>query len=1205
MKKIFSILLGVVMLAQLLPISALAAGIKSGQPTLTVNQSKVAFAGYEWWVIGDGASGVYPQAGHITLLSAKPDFSKTTFRSGQKNKGEGYSKKYSQYGFDYYYADNPDGNQWKTPNEYAGSSLHRQITSISERIPAKEREVIRERNFAGGGTYDKPSTDGIAGPGVSRQKLWPLSEAEWNTLGDNYIRTYGPYGAIWWLRSPNPKCGYESRVNISAGHFTNNVIHHDEEVRPALSLNLSSVLFTSAAEGGKAAAAAGGNLVAAETPSGTVKFTMKNGKQKLKLEATTSQSTQTGNTLAFSYDGATTGNNQYISCVLTDNSGAVKYYGKLADSSKTPKGKLLVPLDGVANGDYTLKIFSEEVNGDYYTDFCSEPVTMKVNVSNGSGTVSQFGGTLLPAVELNLYVDGEQFTSEKLSIACGEGTAVYNPDTKTLTLNNATIDNDIMANYGIKASIADTLKIRLIGTNTITRTDIGGGAGIRSNNAVEIIGGGTLTINVNGDTYDGIYVGTDLKISDKATVKINSKGGLGISSEGTVEIDGATVDSTGKYSGIDAYGLKITNGADVTLMATDDNCNGAFIRKDNEGNGGNIEFITSKVRATSFYPGLFAGGKLTVNGGDVKCVSTADSAIWAIGDILIKGGAKVTTEGEYPMGCDGTFTVEEAEVDAKNTSSINIPAILDNPIIADGYKLAYAKAVDSEETEIDLLSSGTQHFSLYKNVHFITKTAYPVSFTIKPHGLTNVVIKVNGQVVNDHDYLPIGTYPLEVTADDCKTYSADITITGEQSVQTEIITMTYLPADYTEVDNAIAKAEALNKDEYKDFTAVDAAIAAVVRGKNITEQGEVNAMAEAIEAAVAALVYKDADYTEVDNAIAKAEALNKDEYKDFTAVEAAIAAVVRGKNITEQGEVNAMAETIEAAIAALVYKDADYTEVDNAIAKAEALNKDEYKDFTAVDAAIAAVVRGKNITEQGEVNAMAEAIEAAIAALVYKDADYTEVDNAIARVEALNKDEYKDFTAVEAAIAAVVRGKNITEQTEVNAMAEAIETAIADLVYKDADYTEVDNAIARAETLNKDEYKDFTAVDAAIAAVVRGKNITEQGEVNAMAEAIDAAIAALVYKDSDNKDSDNKDSDNKDSDNKDSDNKDSDNKDANNKNANTSLEEKPADVMAKAVNKSPQTGYESNPALWIISVLAGGGAAIGVAVISRRKSHNK
>ena len=71
---------------------------------------------------------------------------------------------------------------------------------------------------------------------------------------------------------------------------------------------------------------------------------------------------------------------------------------------------------------------------------------------------------LLPTVAFaaenyNLYVDGEQFTSEKLSIACGEGTATYDPDTATLTLHNATIDNDIMANYGIKASIPNRLKI--------------------------------------------------------------------------------------------------------------------------------------------------------------------------------------------------------------------------------------------------------------------------------------------------------------------------------------------------------------------------------------------------------------------------------------------------------------------------------------------------------------------------------------------------------------------------------------------------------------------------------------------------------------------------------------------------------------------------------------------------------------------------
>ena len=128
------------------------------------------------------------------------------------------------------------------------------------------------------------------------------------------------------------------------------------------------------------------------------------------------------------------------------------------------------------------------------------------------------------------------------------------------------------------------------------------------------------------------------------------------------------------------------------------------------------------------------------------------------------------------------------------------------------------------------------------------------------------------------------------------------------------------PADYSAVDAAIAKANALEKDNYKDFSAVEAAINTVVRDKNITEQGEVDAMAQAIENAITALQYKDADYTKVDEAIAKANALNKDAYTNFTAVETAINAVVRDKNITEQDKVDAMAKAIEDAMAALVEK---------------------------------------------------------------------------------------------------------------------------------------------------------------------------------------------------------------------------------------------------------------------------------------------
>ena len=263
---------------------------------------------------------------------------------------------------------------------------------------------------------------------------------------------------------------------------------------------------------------------------------------------------------------------------------------------------------------------------------------------------------------------------------------------------------------------------------------------------------------------------------------------------------------------------------------------------------------------------------------------------------------------------------------------------------------------------------------------------YTVSFVVTPAELANVVIKVNGQEVANPVDLEAGTYTVEVNADNCEVFNLNITITADTATHTQTIAMTYLPADYTKVDAAIAKANALKKDNYKDLTAVEAAVNAVVRDKNITEQSEVDAMAKAIEDAIAALQYKDADYTKVDAAIAKANALKKDNYKDFTGVEAAVNAVTRGKNLTEQTEVDAMAKAIEDAIAALQYKDADYTKVDAAIAKANALNKNDYKDFSGVEAAVKAVVRGKNITEQSEVDKMAKAIEDAIAALEKKPA---------------------------------------------------------------------------------------------------------------------------------------------------------------------------------------------------------------------------
>ncbi len=167
-------------------------------------------------------------------------------------------------------------------------------------------------------------------------------------------------------------------------------------------------------------------------------------------------------------------------------------------------------------------------------------------------------------------------------------------------------------------------------------------------------------------------------------------------------------------------------------------------------------------------------------------------------------------------------------------------------------------------------------------------------------------------------------------------------------------------------------------------------------------------------------------------------------------------------------------------------------------------------------------------------------------------ADYSLVDAAVEKVNNLDKELYSNYDIVTAAIEAVDRNKSKAEQTTVDGYATAIENAIKTLEYKGADYSKVDEAIAKANALNKDEYKDFSAVEASIAAVVRGKNITEQTEVDAMAKAINDAIA--------------------------------------------SIEKKPIDKPT-----SPETGDNSNMWLWI-ALLFVSSCGVGTTVVSKKRS---
>ena len=169
------------------------------------------------------------------------------------------------------------------------------------------------------------------------------------------------------------------------------------------------------------------------------------------------------------------------------------------------------------------------------------------------------------------------------------------------------------------------------------------------------------------------------------------------------------------------------------------------------------------------------------------------------------------------------------------------------------------KTLDSMKTKDffnEITAAGGNYRFNSNGTPLLPAPKYTVSFVVTPAELANVVIKVNGQEVANSVDLEAGTYTVEVSADNCEVFNSNITITADTATHTQTIAMTYIPADYTKVDEAIARANALNKDNYMDFSGVEAAVKAVVRDKNITEQSEVDAMAKAIEDAINALVRK-------------------------------------------------------------------------------------------------------------------------------------------------------------------------------------------------------------------------------------------------------------------------------------------------------------------------------------------------------------
>ena len=396
-KRWLSIVLALCMALGLAPVSAQAAGI--GETEIRVNNTKVAFGGHEWWVIGDGKTGVFPQEGHLTLWAANPDaeFAGVFYRRGYSEEQEN-TKRYRP-NRDYpwvYYVKNPSGMKgWSKPAEYAGSTLQLKMEEMVNNLSAMERNLLYARTLTA-------KNDDIIGQDAKDQRYWVLSTSEYYSIHNIPVRTWEDEVRYlhYWARDADDSFGMRAHVLWGSGvlepwtdpYF--NYVYIDNWARPATTMSLKDVVFVSSAdENGKSAATVGGGLVKATWPMGTLKYTMKSDALKLKVYAAEQENTDA---LRIAYSDATVGPNMYISCAVRNEwTGELYYYGKLADCSKSGSGTAEIRIWRTGNmpENVVVEIFSEQANGDLYTDFCSEPIIMKAVVKNHhKWTMTDFSG---------------------------------------------------------------------------------------------------------------------------------------------------------------------------------------------------------------------------------------------------------------------------------------------------------------------------------------------------------------------------------------------------------------------------------------------------------------------------------------------------------------------------------------------------------------------------------------------------------------------------------------------------------------------------------------------------------------------------------------------------------------------------------------------------------------------------------------------
>ncbi len=530
-------------------------------------------------------------------------------------------------------------------------------------------------------------------------------------------------------------------------------------------------------------------------------------------------------------------------------------------------------------------------------------------------TVSAAGTIIVNGSELN---DANGF-----SVSCGAGNASYEQTGKVLTLTNATIDSPSSNGWGIEIT-EEGVTVRLEGQNEIKtskglcsvkpiaiqgddnskltiETSGTGGYG------VHVTGGGLLAENVNlvfqcTSTSGYSEAAIDIRGNDNKIKNSNIE--ITIEPEDTAVID-AGIDATDASSlliedsniTMHKVGMGIACGSNVNINRSQ------FIIKESNGKGSGIYSVrdliindsTVNVNATNNWPALNADGKIVISGSRVTAESAGSNGIWCAGTgIEILAASSVKAQGYYPaIDTNGSITVKASEVEAENTAGdgTNQPGVL-----CRGEKLEIAGSTVRTKGDYGLVgvgdivikdksvvkAEGIENSGIYSeggNLE-IADSELEASSQIRSGfdvygGITmtdsKTIIHKERNEINENSIFAGGNISInggtteigngDVVGGDKVVIAGVITSNGKPSYENiksnyttgEVI----LPdADYSAVEAVIEEAGKLNKEDYTNFEIVEEAVAAVVEGKDIRYQAEVDSYAEAIRDAIAKLEKK-------------------------------------------------------------------------------------------------------------------------------------------------------------------------------------------------------------------------------------------------------------------------------------------------------------------------------------------------------------